>query len=223
MEASEPLPKRAKPTPPTSLLKRKAPQGGFLFMPKRKKVILRYADLAQFPAVAAGAMSTLVYRANSVFDPNKSGAGHQPMGFDTWASLYNHYIVTKSEIRCTIRQDTNDNVANVWILDTDDDGAPTADWHPRVEVNNGDYGLTGSHVEGNSVVVMQTKYAMKKEYPVEAANLVALVTANPTEVTDFNISRQAIDQATDTISAYAVMVEIVYEVEFFEPKDLTEN
>jgi len=40
-------------------------------------------------------LSTLdyVYNLNSVYDPNRTGVGHQPYGFDTYQALYNRYRV----------------------------------------------------------------------------------------------------------------------------------
>jgi len=34
------------------------------------------------------------YNLNSLFDPNRTGTGHQPLGFDQWATFYNRYVVT---------------------------------------------------------------------------------------------------------------------------------
>lgn len=37
--------------------------------------------------------STYVFNLNSVYDPNRTGVGHQPQGFDQLAALYNRYRV----------------------------------------------------------------------------------------------------------------------------------
>lgn len=36
------------------------------------------------------------YTANSLFDPNQTGAGNQPVGFDQWAAFYLNYRVYKT-------------------------------------------------------------------------------------------------------------------------------
>lgn len=36
---------------------------------------------------------TYAYNLNSLFDPNRTGIGHQPYGYDTFALLYNRYRV----------------------------------------------------------------------------------------------------------------------------------
>lgn len=38
-------------------------------------------------------------RANGIYDPNYTGVGHQPLGFDQFAGLYNHYLVTGATCR----------------------------------------------------------------------------------------------------------------------------
>lgn len=38
------------------------------------------------------------FRANGMYDPDSTGTGHQPYGFDTLASLYDHFTVVGSKI-----------------------------------------------------------------------------------------------------------------------------
>ena len=74
----------------------KAITSGF---PKSKLVKLRYIEEITLNPGTAAAVSQ-VYRANSVFDPNFSGVGGQPMSFDSWAAIYNKYTVVGS--KCTV-------------------------------------------------------------------------------------------------------------------------
>lgn len=46
----------------------------------------------------SGAMSTYVFSANGMYDPDITSTGHQPRGFDQLMALYDHYIVTKARI-----------------------------------------------------------------------------------------------------------------------------
>lgn len=48
-----------------------------------------------------------IFMANSLFDPDFSGTGHQPLGFDEWMRLYNRYRVHSSSMNCqTINKST---------------------------------------------------------------------------------------------------------------------
>lgn len=53
----------------------------------------------------AGVPSIYVFRGNSLFDPDYTSTGHQPYGFDQYASLYANYYVAGSKIKIT-PQDT---------------------------------------------------------------------------------------------------------------------
>lgn len=64
------------------------------------KVTLKYCETVSV-SPSGGIVSSYVFRANGIFDPNYTGTGHQPMGRDTWATMYNHYLVTGSRIRAT--------------------------------------------------------------------------------------------------------------------------
>jgi len=63
---------------------------------------LRYSTNISMGA-AVGALNTWMFRANDLFDPDYSGTGHQPMGFDQLMSWYNHFCVVRSRIVCTFR------------------------------------------------------------------------------------------------------------------------
>lgn len=60
-------------------------------------VRLRYVQEVQLDA-GTGTYSQNLFRCNSLFDPDYTGVGHQPKGFDEWAGVYNHYTVMKSTI-----------------------------------------------------------------------------------------------------------------------------
>lgn len=62
---------------------------------------LRYVTRGTLNPPAAG-NAFHFFRANSVFDPDYSIGGHQPMGFDQYAALYNEYTVLGSRIKYTI-------------------------------------------------------------------------------------------------------------------------
>lgn len=62
---------------------------------------LRYVDQRGFNAAAADD-TTYTYRMNDIFDPDFTGAGHQPMGYDQLAAVYNRFQVLSSSIKLTV-------------------------------------------------------------------------------------------------------------------------
>lgn len=42
------------------------------------------------------------FRGNSLYDPDQTGVGDQPTGFDQWMNFYDHYDVQGSKIKLTI-------------------------------------------------------------------------------------------------------------------------
>lgn len=87
------------------------PLGGF---PDRKLARLKYVEFITLdPTASASAVPTINhFRANSLFDPNQTGTGHQPRGYDEHCAIYDHYTVIGSKIKATFESDV-DNVANV--------------------------------------------------------------------------------------------------------------
>lgn len=68
--------------------------------PDKKVVRHRYADSVKITVTAGLAGDEHVFRGNSLYDPDytQSVGGHQPMGFDEMALVYNRYRVKVSKI-----------------------------------------------------------------------------------------------------------------------------
>lgn len=77
--------------------------------PGKMTVSLQYFDDVNVNAGVA-VPATYVMSANGMFDPNISGVGHQPRGFDQYMGLYERYTVNSCTIRVIGAQ--NDQSAN---------------------------------------------------------------------------------------------------------------
>jgi hypothetical protein len=42
------------------------------------------------------------FKINSIYDPDLTGAGHQPLGRDTWAGIYDYYKVLETRVEVTM-------------------------------------------------------------------------------------------------------------------------
>jgi len=60
-------------------------------------VKMKYSTTISLDA-ATGSVNSYIFRANSIFDPDYSGTGHQPSLHDLYQGLYNHYEVLNSRI-----------------------------------------------------------------------------------------------------------------------------
>jgi hypothetical protein len=78
---------------------------------------LRYAsDVSLDPAAAAAA--SYVFCANGLYDPDTTGTGHQPYGFDQAMAIYSRYRVRKSvcKVRPLVQATTSVNTSLVGIV-----------------------------------------------------------------------------------------------------------
>lgn len=74
---------------------------------------LRYSSNTSLISTA-GTVASWVVSANGLFDPDISGTGHQPMGFDQMMLSYEHYTVVSARIIVTFKN-TATNVPTVCI------------------------------------------------------------------------------------------------------------
>ncbi len=74
-------------------------------------VKLRYVDRFTLDPGFSTA-PTHVLRASDLFDPNFTGTGHQPHGFDQWMMFYNHFQVLGSKITVNAFTDSDVTAAN---------------------------------------------------------------------------------------------------------------
>lgn len=61
-------------------------------LPSRYITKMKYSESFEL-AVSLGNPTPYIWTINSIFDPNRTGGGHQPYGHDTFATLYNRYRV----------------------------------------------------------------------------------------------------------------------------------
>lgn len=77
---------------------------------KSARATFRYAERITISGNAVeGALGTHVFSANGAYDPNVTGVGNQPRGFDELMALYDQYTVVKSKIEVRF---ANQNVSS---------------------------------------------------------------------------------------------------------------
>lgn len=180
------------------------------------KARLTYSEAIQLdPGLATGA--TYVFAANGLFDPNITGVGHQPAGFDQYMLLYGEYVVTKSWIKI-VSVNTDPNSQQLIGISFLDKSATSVD--PRVYIEQGSckWSLLDTYKSG-SVVTLTHEVDMRKVSTQDIFtedNFTGSATTNPTDTHYWHLWAAPIDLATNT-SAVSLMVEIQYEVYFRDP------
>lgn len=199
--------------------------------PMSKIVKLRYVDYAPLAGGGVGAPGYYVFSANSLYDPNTTGTGHQPMHFDTMATMYNHYVVLGAKI--TVRawgEATSGGTGAVLACKLDDDGSAT--------FNNGRLMEQGSNLvkyiimrdnvtAGKSYGVLKHTYSARKFHGVKDVDdnkytLGALTNASPSDQGYWVIHWQHPDNST-VMGSIKLLVQIDYIVKFSEPRDFPQS
>ena len=180
--------------------------------PAKMSAVLRYSDQIVLDANTSSP-ARHHFRGTSVYDPDYTGTGHQPYGFDQYSRLYNHYIVDKAII--TIRNASMgvNCVVGISLV-------PTA----SSEFNNN----TCRERKGTTFMTLPNEGSMKaltSTYnrksiftTAQDGDLTANVGANPQENYFFDCWC-ATNGATDP-PAVALSVDITYFVTFSEPVQL---
>lgn len=88
--------------------------------PNFKVLRHKYVTQCNLPATNGSTTfnSVYVFRANSLYDPDYTGVGHQPMFFDETKSHYTKYTVVASKIKITIPS-VNEKTFHVGIMVSD--------------------------------------------------------------------------------------------------------
>jgi len=168
-----------------------------------------------------------VFSANGLYDPDITGTGHQPLGFDNLMALYDHYTVLGSKLTATFIAPTTSvttSASNVGVLLDDNSTAYTTLESIREQ---GRVHYRTMTVSGSSNPSKITKfYSAKKfhglinvqdneDYKGDSA-------ANPAEQAYFQVFVEPVNNSYD-ISAVNVQIQIDYIVVFSEPKQLAQS
>lgn len=195
--------------------------------PKSTAVKLRYVEAISIdPPI--GAVGHYTFRANSVFDPNNTGVGHQPMGYDQWSVFYNHYVVVGSKITITTTANSGPGVGmlltGVVLTDTP---ATFTDFTEMMEQGLAKTQKQSVHLNAQRPKSLSKGFSAKKFFNVtnvldNVSRLGANTGVNPTEVAYFSVfaanSKASADQ---TVVDFVVTVE--YIVVFSEPRELEQS
>jgi hypothetical protein len=190
--------------------------------PSAMRTVLRYTRQTTLTSTI-GSTVQQVFSGNGLFDPDITGAGGQPLGFDQWAALYQKYRVLASCIEVSVLTPSaaaNGNALDYMLITPVSDAsafttfeAGAAQPYAKSWVNNG---ITGTKVFVPFSSSMETSLILgvSKATVLSDDELNAPVTANPSNQWYWNVSARSAD-GTSTSSMY-LLVTLSYLVDFWE-------
>lgn len=193
--------------------------------PRSRICKLRYVDQIDMnPAV--GTPANYVFSANGLYDPNISGVGRQPYGFDQLMNLYNHYTVLGAKITVTI---ANSQDASGMVLSCKlDDNGSIIDGGDRILYLEKPFVrrtiISNSYVKPAKInhFFSARKFFSAKGIRNYNNELSGDAASNPPDQAYFIVMLSPFTGAQD-IGTIPAIVEIEYIAKFFEPKELVSS
>jgi hypothetical protein len=194
---------------------------GYTPLPSRLHARLKYITYN----VGSGGVTPSVYvlSANGLFDPDITGVGHQPRGFDQLIALYDHYVVEKSH--CTVEfcpNGTSSGAITVSGIQLQSSSTSQSDYIDYAEQARCTYGIA-PFFSTNGGVAEPKRHELSfsaKEFmgipdPITAGKLQGTVSANPADGAFFHVFWQHLDGSTS--SPLAALITVEYDAVFIEP------
>lgn len=219
-----------------SIYKRRAriyrPQriGGF---PKTRFAKLRYCEEFSLN-VGAGLITSYVFRANDCFDPDATGTGHQPIGFDNMMAAYDHFTVLGAKIKLVNMASvtTNANPCYFGVLLSDDGTRATSASNVNhlmeypgqlMSQGGGGYIWTRGDKQGNTLMrkFSTKKFFGLKDSVIGKADYRGSATASPAEQAFFECWVASIQGNDPGVCEFRVVID--YLVIFTEPKPISQS
>lgn len=184
--------------------------------PAQATAIMRYSTVVSLNP-STGATAVQLFRANSIFDPDFTGIGHQPYGHDTYQTIYNHYNVRESTITMT----PTNNVACIYGITLTDDATVQGDYDTVRELKGTKFAIAAS--DGAKVSAVVQKFNVNKNFDIPfQKSTSASFGQSPSEGMVFHCWAEG---SAFTVDANAInfLFTISYLVDMWELKDLGQS
>lgn len=169
----------------------------------------------------AGIVGGHVFSCNGLYDPDISGTGHQPIGFDQVMQMYDHYVVIGAQMRLDVVNTSGTYSQMVGVALSD---KTSLDTDPTVYIENSGnkyitLGPKGSNRDTGSITMqINPSKFLGRTKPLSDPELKGTIAANPTEQAYF----QCWVAPTQTVDTDAVNANILieYVAVLIEPRKL---
>lgn len=199
--------------PPNTVWARQGP------LPKQLKCSMLYSETFNLDPSSVNAV--FVFSANGLYDPNITGVGHQPRGFDQLMALYDHYVVIgcKAKLQAWNSDASNANIIGMTVVDQasilgtsnieylEHRGAMTRVLGPS---------QSGSSVGELTMSINPNKF-LGRSKPLSDSQLKGNASGNPTEQAFIHVFAMPQDGNTDT-TAVRIRVLLEFTAVLIEPR-----
>lgn len=183
----------------------------------------RYFDNVELDPTTGGIPSEYVFRLNSLYDPDYTNIGHQPMGFDQIMPMYNHYTVIG--IKATIIWSNHDpNYNQIVVAQVRDVGFANTNIPEIIENGNVNWSIIAPKQGGPTVKKMVLNISPSKFFGKQVTKDLIYagdVTNNPSE----QLYLHLVGGPMDTVDASPIHISILLEYTSMltEPKQLGQS
>lgn len=197
-----------------------------LAFPTQWKRTLNYVDKISLDPPTGGLTTSYRFRANSIYDPDQSGTGHQPLGYDEIILGYERWTVIGSKITATFTASQSTSALPLVVgIEVQDSTVATANVGTIIERGRARYKHTSGAQGGPSVVTVTNGFSTKKFFGLSSLKAgkeyQGLATADCPRQAFYSIF--AADAGTNDPAPIDVTVKIEYYVIFQEPRRLTQS
>jgi hypothetical protein len=191
--------------------------------PMKFRGSLRYADSGLTMTSSSGTVASYVFSCNGLYDPDITGTGHQPAGFDQMMLSYDHYTVTRARIGVTFLSQSG-GVDPVVAINLRSNPTPVTVINQLLEdgLDVSDHVYAANVFGSIKTLSLACNIAKFGGVPnlLDAEEYRGSLTANPTEQSYFHV--QCWNNSAET-SVISMEVVIEYEAWFTEPRSLTQS
>lgn len=195
-------------------------------IPSRYITKLKYAEAVTQTGFG---MQKYFWNLNSLFDPNQTGGGHQPYGFDqlcgpAGSALYNRYRVFRVDYVLTVAND-NYNI-HYGVLPTNEGASLISNVsemreNPRAQYAVQNPGGTLKKISG-SISLPALVGRTKAQYMADD-RYQAVYNASPAEAISIGAFSQGLNDDTGTSMSHTFNILFVFHCEFFDPGVLDQS
>lgn len=190
--------------------------------------VLRYHEEGLGFTATSGVPTQYFFTANGVYDPNVTGTGHQPIGFDQMMLFYEQCTVVRSKITVDILNSNSGPISRTCLFLTPD-AAVLTDPNRILENGQAVTKITYNNVTWGSVASLSMDCDIAAYFGrprtvrnlLQDDNLFCTAAANPVEQVYYAVGGW--DPFGSNTLGFFFNVTIEYDTVFWEPRKLTES